>query len=149
MFKLPTFGSVFKKKQASEYRKKVLETKDAPRKKETYKKLSEERAKEERPVTVLAGEVDLAFLALKSPLLTEKSELLKSQNKYVFKIQSNASKGLVKQAVESLYKVKVHDVNILKTAGKKIARRKTVGTKSAIKKAIVTLMEGHTITIGI
>ncbi|MBI4258618.1 MAG: 50S ribosomal protein L23 [Thaumarchaeota archaeon] len=55
------------------------------------------------------------------PYMTEKTfDMLEKQNKLVFIVDVNANKGSVKQAVETLYNVKVDSVNTAKTiVGKK------------------------------
>ncbi|MBI2184797.1 MAG: 50S ribosomal protein L23 [Thaumarchaeota archaeon] len=59
--------------------------------------------------------------------MTEKTfDLLEKQNKLVFIIDDNANKSSVKQAVETLYKVKVESVNTVRTTiGKKAYVRLT------------------------
>lgn len=61
------------------------------------------------------------------PYMTEKTfDLLEKQNKLVFIIDDNANKSSVKQAVETLYKVKVESVNTVRTTiGKKAYVRLT------------------------
>lgn len=76
------------------------------------------------------------------PVLTEKSVNLKEMNKYVFKVNDNANKNSVKQAVETLFKVKVSGVRIVNTKDKKARVGRYEGYRSGWKKAIVTLKEG-------
>ncbi|HOJ86213.1 MAG: 50S ribosomal protein L23 [Elusimicrobiales bacterium] len=76
------------------------------------------------------------------PVLTEKSVNLKEMNKYVFKVNDNANKNSVKQAVETLFKVKVGGVRIVNTKDKKARVGRYEGYRSGWKKAIVTLKEG-------
>ncbi|MEK6958193.1 MAG: 50S ribosomal protein L23 [archaeon] len=60
---------------------------------------------------------------LKYPLITEKAvNMIEAENKLVFVVDNRATKVTVKKAVESLYKVKVRKVNMLKDMkGKKRA----------------------------
>ena len=52
---------------------------------------------------------------LNSSHLSEKASLaIQNANSYVFKVSSSANKLQVKKAIESLYKVEVEKVNILK-----------------------------------
>ncbi|OGC47019.1 50S ribosomal protein L23 [candidate division WWE3 bacterium RIFCSPHIGHO2_01_FULL_35_17] len=80
---------------------------------------------------------------LKSVVITEKgSTNVKRGNKYTFLITDTATKGQVKEALESLYKVKVISVNTLKSKGKvkhSMVKNKIEFTKSDLKKAIVQL----------
>lgn len=82
-------------------------------------------------------------------LLTEKGTLLtETQNQYMFKVAPSANKLEIKQAVETLFKVKVADVRTMNRIGKKKReRRPNYGVTAAWKKAVVTLAEGSTIDL--
>jgi large subunit ribosomal protein L23 len=82
-----------------------------------------------------------------SPVITEKSTALSEQNKVVFKVRQDATKPQIKEAVERLFDVKVKSVNTLVTKGKVKLFRGTRGQRSDVKKAVVTLQEGHSIDI--
>jgi large subunit ribosomal protein L23 len=82
-----------------------------------------------------------------SPVITEKSTNASEFNKVVFKVRINATKPQIKDAVEKLFDVKVKCVNTLVRKGKVKAFKGTVGTQSPVKRAIVTLEEGHTIDV--
>ena len=82
-----------------------------------------------------------------SPVITEKATALSEQNKVVFKVRPDATKPQIKEAVEKLFDVKVTGVNTLITKGKKKVFRGLRGQRSDVKKAIVTLAEGHTIDV--
>ncbi|MFO7728471.1 MAG: 50S ribosomal protein L23 [Desulfonatronovibrio sp.] len=81
------------------------------------------------------------------PLVSEKSNLIKElQNQVAFIIHSDANKYQVKDAVESLFNVKVDRVNIVRrkpTLRKKFGR--SSGTISGFKKAYVSLAAGEKI----
>jgi large subunit ribosomal protein L23 len=80
---------------------------------------------------------------LKRPLITEKSNLLREAGQTVtFEVFKDANKIEIKQAVEKAFKVKVKDVRTMVTAGKARRVGRTVGKRSAVKKAYVTLAEG-------
>ncbi|MDQ5981279.1 MAG: large subunit ribosomal protein [Patescibacteria group bacterium] len=86
---------------------------------------------------------------IKGVVLTEKSNMLvEKENKYTFEVASNVTKGTIKAAVESLYGVKVLNINVLKTAPKSkkswVKGRKQF-LQSAKHKAIVELAEKDTI----
>lgn len=53
------------------------------------------------------------------PLITEKSTVLIQDNKYTFRVDPRANKTQIKQAVESIFKVKVEKVNTINVKGKK------------------------------
>lgn len=78
------------------------------------------------------------------PLLTEKITALREQGNTVgFLVHPDANKIQVRQAVESLLKVKVARVNIMNVRGKVKRLGRFVGRRSDWKKAFVTLREGE------
>jgi large subunit ribosomal protein L23 len=82
-----------------------------------------------------------------SPVITEKSTRLSEANQVVFKVSRDATKPQIKKAVETLFKVKVKAVNTIKTKGKVKAWRGKRYEKGDVKKAVVTLVEGHQIDV--
>ncbi|MEE8640558.1 MAG: 50S ribosomal protein L23 [bacterium] len=80
------------------------------------------------------------------PIISEKMEYLQeAQRKYAFKVLPGANKIQIKDAVETIYKVTVTDVNVMNRMGKKRRVRYTEGRRSSWKRAVVTLKEGDTI----
>ena len=84
---------------------------------------------------------------IRSPVITEKATYASEHNKVVFNVAKDASKADVKKAVETLFQVKVTAVNTLVRKGKVKRFRGTIGRQSDVKKAIVTLAEGHSIDV--
>ncbi|MGB8485236.1 MAG: 50S ribosomal protein L23 [Xanthobacteraceae bacterium] len=82
-----------------------------------------------------------------SPVVTEKATLASEHNKVLFKVAAKATKPQIKEAVERLFDVKVKSVNTLVRKGKIKAFRGSRGEQSDVKKAIVTLEEGHRIDV--
>jgi large subunit ribosomal protein L23 len=82
-----------------------------------------------------------------SPVVTEKSTLASEQNQVVFNVAKKATKPEIKAAIEALFKVKVTGVNTLVRKGKIKRFRGTRGRQSDVKKAVVTLAEGHSIDV--
>jgi large subunit ribosomal protein L23 len=82
-----------------------------------------------------------------SPVITEKATIASEFNKVTFKVAPNATKPQIKEAVEKLFDVKVKNVNTLTRKGKKRIFRNTRGQRSDVKRAIVTLEEGHKIDV--
>ena len=80
-------------------------------------------------------------------MVTEKSTLAAEHNKVVFNVARNASKPEIKAAVEALFGVKVKKVNTLVRKGKVKRFRGIRGRQKDVKKAIVTLEEGHNIDL--
>ena len=82
------------------------------------------------------------------PLITEKSmNVGETNNTVVFEVKKGANKILVKQAVESIFGVKVESVNVVNTKPKTKRVGRYEGTTKAIRKAYVKLAKGHNITI--
>ena len=82
-----------------------------------------------------------------APVITEKATMASEYNKVVFKVARKASKPQIKEAVEKLFDVKVKSVNTLTRPGKWKVFRNKVGQQSDVKRAIVTLEEGHRIDV--
>ena len=82
-----------------------------------------------------------------SPIITEKATNASERNQVMFKVARTATKPQIKEAVEKLFDVKVKSVNTLVRKGKHKAFRGRLGEQSDVKKAIVTLEEGHRIDV--
>jgi large subunit ribosomal protein L23 len=82
-----------------------------------------------------------------SPVITEKATTASEHDKVVFNVRQAATKPQIKEAVEKLFDVKVKSVNTLVRKGKHKAFRGRLGTQSDVKKAIVTLEQGHRIDV--
>ena len=85
---------------------------------------------------------------LKAPVITEKSEIARSEGKYTFKCDPKASKLEIKEAIEKLFKVKVTSIRTINVKPKKKRVGRYSGLTNRTKKAIVTLQEGQTIDLG-
>jgi large subunit ribosomal protein L23 len=88
---------------------------------------------------------------LRRPLVTEKSSRQSGRlSQYSFEVAPNATRTMVKDAVETMFDVTVASVNIMNTPAKRGRRaksRRLLVRKSGFKKAIVTLAEGQTLEI--
>jgi len=88
---------------------------------------------------------------LRRPLVTEKSNYqLSKLNQYTFVVSNDATKAMVKEAIEKIFEVNVTRVNIIRTPAKRSVRarnRRLSVRKPGVKKAIVTLAEGDSIEI--
>ena len=82
-----------------------------------------------------------------SPVITEKATRLSEANQVVFRVAKDATKPEIAKAVETLFKVKVKAVNTVRTKGKLKAFSGKRFYKGEVKKAIVTLAEGHQIDV--
>jgi large subunit ribosomal protein L23 len=81
------------------------------------------------------------------PVLSEKSNTLREQGKYVFKVDARANKLQIKEAVRRLFSVHPTDCNVSNVAGKPKRLRYRKGLTSTWKKAVVTLAKGEKIGI--
>jgi large subunit ribosomal protein L23 len=90
---------------------------------------------------------------IKAPVVTEKALRLKDRpadeghQVLVFRVNMHANKTEVKSAVESIFKVKVEQVRVVRKPKKRVYRfGRRVGERGAWKKAYVTLKAGERIT---
>ena len=86
-------------------------------------------------------------LILIRPVVSEKSYVLASAGKYVFRVHPSAHKTQIRQAVESLFDVKVVSVRTQSVKPKPKRRGLTSGRTRAWKKAIVQVAAGQEIPI--
>ncbi len=82
-----------------------------------------------------------------APVITEKATIASESNQFVFKVRREATKPQIKAAIEKLFDVKVTAVNTLVRKGKAKVFRGRPGRQQDIKKAIVTLADGHRIDV--
>lgn len=88
-----------------------------------------------------------AYAIIKSPVVTEKATMGSEQGKVTFRVAIDASKAEIKQAVEKVFEVKVTAVNTSILKGKVKRFKNTIGKRSDVKKAVVTLAEGQTLDV--
>ncbi len=89
-----------------------------------------------------------ATYIIKKPMLTEKStEAMNEQERYTFLVDRRATKDEIKDAIQTIYGVKVIGVNTQIRKGK--AKRLKYGwvTETKTKKATVRLASGQTIDL--
>lgn len=83
-----------------------------------------------------------------APVITEKSSIVSSDGKtYVFKVNKNANKFQIKDAIETAFKVKVVKINTLNTKPKNRRVGRYTGKTKTYKKAYVTLADGDRIDL--
>ena len=85
---------------------------------------------------------------IKAPVITEKSQIAKSNGQYTFKVDPKANKTEMKEAIEKLFNVKVKQIRTINVKVKKRRVGRYTGLTNRSKKAIVTLAEGQTIDLG-
>ena len=84
---------------------------------------------------------------IRKPIITEKTTMASENGAVVFEVAIDSNKPTIKEAVESLFDVKVKAVNTTITKGKAKRFRGMLGKRKDIKKAYVTLEEGNTIDV--
>jgi large subunit ribosomal protein L23 len=84
---------------------------------------------------------------IRGPVITEKATQASEHNQVTFRVRKEATKPQIKAAIEGLFGVKVKAVNTLNQKGKVKRFRGRPGQRSDVKKAMVTLEEGHSIDI--
>jgi large subunit ribosomal protein L23 len=89
----------------------------------------------------------LATRVLLRPRITEKAYAVNALDQYVFQVVGTATKTEVKRAVEEAYGVSVVAVHIVRLPGKRKNLGRTVGQRSAVKKALVRLKKGESIQL--
>jgi large subunit ribosomal protein L23 len=84
-----------------------------------------------------------------APIVSEKSYALIEEGVYTFQVHPDAAKPEIRNAVETIFSVKVTKVNTLNRKGKSVRNRKTgkIGSRPDRKRAIVTLAEGDSIDL--
>ncbi len=86
------------------------------------------------------------YKIIKRPIITEKTTKLKQQqNTYVFEVDINATKSMIKQAVEKLFNVEVEDVRTMIMKGKLRRYGRFEGYRPDWKKAYVKIKKGQSI----
>jgi large subunit ribosomal protein L23 len=81
------------------------------------------------------------------PVVSEKSYVLASVDKYTFRVHPDAHKTQIRQAVESLFDVEVVEVRTMSVKSKPKRRGWTSGRTRRWKKAIVQIKPGQSIPI--
>jgi len=87
------------------------------------------------------------YNTIMSPVITEKATMASEQNQVVFNVAKTATKPEIKAAVEGLFDVEVKAVNTLVRKGKVKRFKGMTGRQIDVKKAIVTLKDGHSIDV--
>lgn len=87
------------------------------------------------------------YTVILGPHVSEKTTMIGEQaNQYAFKVATTATKAEIKQAVETIFKVVVSDLQVLNVKGKtKRTAKGKIRRRSNWKKAYVRLEAGHEI----
>jgi len=84
------------------------------------------------------------YSIIERPVITEKGT---SAGDVVFRVDRRVGKTEIKEAIERIFKVKVDKVRTINYQGKKKRTMRSIGHRSAFKKAYITLKEGYTINL--
>lgn len=103
------------------------------------------KTSDQAPV-IIKEDTGRAHRILSNYHLSEKSNIVSADGRYVFKVNPTANKIEIKKAVEAVYDVHVVSVNVVNVAGKNRRYGRKVGRTSDWKKAYVTLKAGEKIT---
>ena len=89
---------------------------------------------------------DRLMKVLVAPVVSEKSTMIAEKHEQVaFRVLRDATKAEIKAAVELLFNVKVQSVQVMNQKGKTKRFGRTIGRRSHVRKAYVSLAEGHEI----
>ena len=89
----------------------------------------------------------VAYDTILRPIITEKATMANENGQVTFAVPVTATKPEIKAAVEMLFDVEVKAVNTILLKGKTKMWKGRPGRRSDMKKAMVTLVEGHTIDL--
>ncbi|MEC8977954.1 MAG: 50S ribosomal protein L23 [Pseudomonadota bacterium] len=88
---------------------------------------------------------EILLKTIQSHHLTEETYQMPCDNIYTFKVVNNASKNQIKQAVETIFGVKVENVNTMNYKPEIKRNSRGTSTTKRFKKAMVKLAEGSSI----
>lgn len=82
---------------------------------------------------------------ISTPHITEKASMGSEHGQITFQVPLTATKPKIKEAVETLFNVKVKGVNTMIQKGKNKRFRGIMGRRKDFKKAIISLEDGQSI----
>ncbi|MFY0642791.1 50S ribosomal protein L23 [Bermanella sp. WJH001] len=86
------------------------------------------------------------YKVLLGPHISEKATVVADKSgQFVFRVAPDATKPEIKTAVEQLFEVKVRSVQVLNIKGKTKRTARGVGKRNDVRKAYVSLADGHDI----
>ena len=82
------------------------------------------------------------------PIVSEKSyDLIEHHNTYTFEVDPRSNRSEIRDAVETIFGVKVVRVNTMNRKGKRKRQGYTFGKRKDTKRALVTLADGNSIDL--
>jgi large subunit ribosomal protein L23 len=89
-----------------------------------------------------------AYDVVLAPIVSEKTyDLIEKSNTYTFEVDPRANKGEIRDAIQSIFEVKVLRVNTMNRQGKRKRYGYRLGKRKDTKRALVTLAEGNSIDL--
>ena len=139
------------KKAAKEVAPKETKVKEA-KSADAAPKKSKKVAPKSAAVTKTGTPTVNDYSILVSPVITEKSSLVgtpnsKNMKTFVFIVHRRADKVEIRAAIEKVFKVNVTAVRTVNYMGKVKRTNRSIGRRSAFKKAYVTLQPGQSISV--
>lgn len=96
--------------------------------------------------TIVKKDANLVGILIR-PHITEKAAILAEKNTYVFEVAKKSNKVEIARAVQAIYGVAPIRVNIINLPATRVFVRGHMGSKSGVRKALVTLAKGDKIEI--
>jgi large subunit ribosomal protein L23 len=84
---------------------------------------------------------------IRRPIITEKSLKLVELGKYTFEVAQDVNRVEVKKAIAEIFSVDVVKVNLINGIAKRRRVGKSEGLKPKVKKAIVSIKPGQSISV--
>lgn len=116
-------------------------------KKSTSAKATADKKKQETTATSVTSFAPAKNVLLHPRISEKASYMSEKQNAYTFDIPFNATKGAVRSAIISIYKVVPLRVSIVRTPAKAVFSRGKYGMSNRSKKAYVYLKKGDKIEV--
>ena len=89
-----------------------------------------------------------AYEVVLAPVVSEKTyDLIEKSNTYTFEVDPRAGKGEIRDAIQTIFEVKVVRVNTMNRQGKRKRYGYRMGKRKDTKRALVTLAEGNEIDL--
>jgi large subunit ribosomal protein L23 len=104
-------------------------------------------AKKAKKAAATHADLTKDYAVILSPVITEKATQGSQYNQVTFRVLRDATKPVIRSAVERLFNVKVKAVNTHNRRGKTKRFKGKLGYRSDAKFAVVTLAEGSKIDV--
>lgn len=128
--------------------KKDAKEKVAPTKKERSVEAAPKKETKETAVSQTSSTISVSTSRiLVRPYVSEKAVHGEAVGRYTFLVRRDANKMHVKKAIFDIYGIHPVSVRLMNMEGKRVRFGRSLGKRQDMKKAIVTLPKGKTISI--